>query len=54
MIEGIRSVADADLAAEIARFLDAHPRPDQTKIAQHLERMNVNVAQAERTRAALG
>ncbi len=54
MIEGIRSVADAALAAEIVTFLDAHPRPDRTKIAQHLERMHVTVAQAERTRAVLG
>ena len=54
MLEGVRAVADARLAGEIEEFLIAHPRPDQTKISQHIERMQVTVAQAHRTRAALG
>ena len=53
MLEGVRAVADADLAREVEDFLTAHPRPDQTKITQHIERMQVTVAQAHRTRAAL-
>ena len=55
MLNGIRSVADADRASEIDAFLAAHP-VEQAKqtIAQHLERMRVTVALANRVQAATG
>jgi puromycin-sensitive aminopeptidase len=55
LLEGIRSIADPELAAEVAAFLDAHEVPQgATVIRQHRERMWVNVALARRVRTELG
>ena len=49
LIEGIRGVGDRALATEIAEFLAAHPtKQGATLIRQHLERMWVTVALADR------
>ncbi|MCU1499729.1 MAG: putative aminopeptidase [Acidimicrobiales bacterium] len=49
LIDGIRGVTDRELAAAITAFLDAHPVPQgATVIRQHVERMWVTVALAER------
>ncbi|MGE3621255.1 MAG: M1 family metallopeptidase [Acidimicrobiia bacterium] len=49
LLNGIRAVADAGLAARIEAFLDEHPVPQAAKVvAQHRERMRVTVALAER------
>jgi puromycin-sensitive aminopeptidase len=53
MLEGIASVADADLAPRIHAFLDAHPTSREQLIAQSRERMDINVAFAERVRGQL-
>jgi puromycin-sensitive aminopeptidase len=52
MLNGIRSVSDPALAADIEAFLEAHP-VEQAKqaVAQHLERMRVAVALRERVRS---
>ncbi|MCB0970880.1 MAG: M1 family metallopeptidase, partial [Acidimicrobiales bacterium] len=49
LLDGIRSMADRELATEIAAFLDAEP-PAQgaTVVRQHRERMWVTVALADR------
>ena len=49
LIDGIRGVSDRELATSIAAFLAEHPIPQGTTvIRQHLERMWVTVALAER------
>jgi puromycin-sensitive aminopeptidase len=49
LLEGIRGITDRALATEVASFLDAHPLDHRgTVIRQHLERMWVTVALAER------
>jgi puromycin-sensitive aminopeptidase len=49
MLNGIRSLADPAVAADVEAFLDAHPVPQgKQAIAQHLERMQVTVALGER------
>ena len=49
LVGGIRSVRDRALADEITAFLDAHPIPQGDKqVRQHIERMGVTVALAER------
>jgi puromycin-sensitive aminopeptidase len=54
LLEGIRVVTDAGLAAEVVAFLDDHPVPQgATVVRQHMERMWVTVALAERVPAAL-
>ena len=54
MVTGVRTFADAALAAEVARFLEAHVVPQAAKaFAQHIERMKVTVALAERERDRL-
>jgi puromycin-sensitive aminopeptidase len=54
LVDGIRSVTDPALAAEIEGFLAEHPIPQGAKtVAQHIERMRVSVALAERESAAL-
>ncbi len=54
LLEGIRSVTDDDLAAEIEAFLDTHPVPQGAKpIAQHRERMRTNVNLRQRVAADL-
>ena len=55
MIDGIRGVSDRELAASIAAFLADHPVKQGTKpVQQHLERMWVTVALADRIRDELG
>lgn len=54
LIDGIRTVTDRDLAATIVAFLDGHPVPQgATVVRQHVERMWVTVALAERARQEL-
>ncbi|CAN5669230.1 M1 family metallopeptidase [soil metagenome] len=54
LIDGVRGVTDRELATAIAAFLAAHPVPQgATVIRQHLERMWVSVALAERVPAEL-
>ena len=49
LVGGIRSVRDRALADEIAAFLADHPIPQGDKqVRQHIERMGVTVALAER------
>ena len=55
LIDGIRGVSHRDLATSIATFLDEHPIKQGTKpVQQHLERMWVTVALADRVRGELG
>jgi puromycin-sensitive aminopeptidase len=59
MVSGIRTIRDADLAAEVESFLDTHPLPTgEMQVRQHIERMKVTVAlaarEADRLAAALG
>ncbi len=52
MLEGIRSICDRATAEQVEAFLDAHPLPSgERTVAQHVERMWVSVAAAERTAA---
>ena len=54
MLEGIRTVTDPALAADIGAFLDAHPVPQGAKaVAQHRERMGTAVALRARVEAPL-
>jgi puromycin-sensitive aminopeptidase len=54
MAEGIRTLSDPAVAQDVTRFFAEHPLPQASKtIAQHLERMRVNVAFRERERDAL-
>src|SRR5690606_25746290 len=49
LVEGVTGITDPDLADEVASFLDAHPVPEAaTLIAQHVERMRVQVAVHQR------
>ncbi len=49
LVGGIRAVRDRGLAEEITAFLDAHPLPQgELQVRQHIERMGVTVALAER------
>ena len=55
MFEGIRSVTDADLAADIQAFTSDHPTPSGARVlAQHLQRMWITVRASERLRAEIG
>lgn len=55
LIDGIRGVSDRELATSIAAFLADHPIKQGTKpVQQHLERMWVTVALADRVRGELG
>ncbi|WP_421118806.1 M1 family metallopeptidase [Aquihabitans daechungensis] len=55
LVDGIRGVSDRELATSIASFLAAHPIKQGTKpVQQHLERMWVTVALADRVRGELG
>ncbi len=52
LVGGVRSVRERALADEIRAFLDAHPIPQGDKqVRQHIERMGVTVALAERESA---
>jgi puromycin-sensitive aminopeptidase len=49
MLEGITALMDPDVAAEVHRFLDAHPVPGgEMLIAQTRERLDVNVTFRQR------
>jgi puromycin-sensitive aminopeptidase len=49
LVGGIRSVRDRGLAGDIAAFIDDHPIPQgELQVRQHVERMWVTVALAER------
>ena len=49
MLEGIRSLVDADTDPDVEAFLQAHPVPQGSlQVAQHLERRRVNQRLAER------
>jgi len=59
LLEGVRWLSDPEVAADVTSFLEAHPVPQGARtIAQHLERLAVNVAlrdrEAERLAAAFG
>lgn len=54
LLEGIRTIGDRDLAERVAAFLDGHPSEHGgSVIAQHRERMWVEVAAADRLRRTL-
>ena len=58
MLEGVVALDDPDRAHSATAFLNEHPVPQaETQIAQHLEKLHVNVAlrarEAERFSAAL-
>ncbi len=54
MLEGVRGLTDASTAAAVTTFLAEHPTPSgATQITQHLERMEVEVRAAGRTRDEL-
>ncbi len=49
MLGGIRSIRDQALAHEVTTFLAEHPVPQgEMQVRQHIERMGVTVALAER------
>ncbi len=49
LVGGIRSIRDRGLAEKVTAFLDEHPIPQGDKqVRQHIERMGVTVALAER------
>src|SRR5690606_16030782 len=51
MLEGVRSSCDADTARAVETFLAQHPVPSgERQVGQHIERMWVSVAAAERVR----
>ena len=55
MLNGIRSVSDPALAADIEAFVSEHPVPQAKQtLKQHLERMRVSVAFREREAERLG
>ncbi len=54
LLEGVRWLNDPELAARVTAFLEAHPVPQGAKtIAQHLERLQVNVTLRRRESARL-
>jgi len=54
MVTGVRTFTDPALARRVEAFLDEHPVPQGDKqVAQHRERMRVNVAVRERESARL-
>jgi puromycin-sensitive aminopeptidase len=54
LVGGIRSIREATLADEVEAFLAANPIPQgEMQVRQHLERMRVTVALAERESARL-
>jgi puromycin-sensitive aminopeptidase len=49
LLDGVRTISDPSLAADVDAFIAEHPVPQGAKtVAQHLERMHVSVALAER------
>lgn len=55
MLEGIRGITDAEVARSVEAFLSDHPTPSGEKVVrQHLERMWVSVATAQRVADEFG
>ena len=55
MAGGIRAISDPTLAAEIKEFFAHHPVPQGVlTIAQHLEKMEINVFTRSREGSSLG
>jgi puromycin-sensitive aminopeptidase len=55
MLEGVRTISDPTLATDVDAFVAEHPVPQGAKtVAQHLERMHVSVALAEREAGRMG
>ncbi|WP_426571661.1 M1 family metallopeptidase [Aquihabitans sp. McL0605] len=55
LIEGIRGITDRKLATQVVEFLEANPpKQGATLVRQHIERMWVTVALADRVPAELG
>jgi puromycin-sensitive aminopeptidase len=51
MIEGVSWIVDGPTVDDITRFIDAHPVPESARtIAQHVERMQLHRAAADRER----
>ncbi len=48
MLEAISAITDAELAQEIHAFVDAHPLPQERLVSQSLEKLDNNVAFAQR------
>ena len=45
MLEGVTALDHAELASRVQAFLAEHPLPQGAKqVAQHLERLDINVA----------
>ncbi|MFN7148125.1 MAG: M1 family aminopeptidase [Microthrixaceae bacterium] len=54
MLEGVRGITDPATAEAVTEFLASHPTPSgTTQVTQHLERMQVEVHAAARTRQEL-
>jgi puromycin-sensitive aminopeptidase len=54
MVEGVRTLSEPAVAQDVERFFAEHPVPQGEKtLAQHLERLRVNVAFRARERGAL-
>jgi puromycin-sensitive aminopeptidase len=54
MAEGVRALSEPEVAQDVLAFFAEHPLPQGEKtLAQHLERLRVNVAFREREREAL-
>ena len=54
MVEGVRTLSDPAVAQDVLGFFAEHPLPQgERTLAQHLERLRVNVALRERERDAL-
>ena len=55
LLDGIRGITDRTLAGQVDQFLGAHPVPQgATVVRQHIERMWVSVALADRVPTDLG
>ena len=55
MLGGISALSTPDLATEVEEFLEAHPIPQgKLIVAQHLERLQINVALRGRVQEAFG
>jgi hypothetical protein len=54
MVEGVRTLSEPKVAQDVLAFFAEHPLPQgERTLAQHLERLRVNVAFRERERDAL-
>jgi puromycin-sensitive aminopeptidase len=54
MVDGVRVLSEPEVAQDVLSFFAEHPLPQgERTLAQHLERLRVNVAFREREREAL-